>query len=95
MKYSTAFTSWFVVFSMSFTRWASATPKPEAIPSSNAASSAARGGHSGMPGCAQSAASHAHSTATRLFTRPYSENTSRKASTFEPYRPSRGEIAVN
>ena len=84
MKYSTAFTSWLVVFSMSFTRWASATVKPSAICASADASSAVSAGHSGRPGCAHSAASHAHSTATRRFTRPYSEKTSRSSSTFEP-----------
>ena len=84
MKYSTALTSWFVVFSMSFTRWASATEKPSASARSCAASASESAGHSGRPGCAASAASQAHSTATRRFTRPYSEKTSRRSSTLDP-----------
>ena len=78
-KYSTAFTSWFVVFSMSLTRCASATENSDAIARSTLRSFAESGLHSLISFASHRASSHVHSTRTRRLTRPYSENTSRSS----------------
>jgi hypothetical protein len=71
-KYSTALTSWLVVFSWSFTAWASAREKSAATASSAARVAAEKAGTSAMAGSAARALSHSISTLTRYLISPNS-----------------------
>ena len=82
-KYSTAFTSWFVVRSISLTRAASSTENDAAMPRSALRSAAESGLHSRTPFAAQRASSHVHSTRTRRRISPYSEKMSRSSAHFD------------
>src|SRR5690606_14676133 len=93
MKYSTALTSWLVVFSMSLMRWASASLKPAAMSSSRALAAALKGGTSATPGWAARHCSQRISTITRYLIRPSSLKVSRSGAVLAPKRPSMGEMA--
>ena len=82
-KYSTAFTSWFVVRSISFTRRASAREKSAAIACSAARSPDESAGHSAISAASHKASSQAHSTRTRRLISPNSEKTSVNSAHFE------------
>mmetsp|Transcript_5301 Transcript_5301/g.9544 ORF Transcript_5301/g.9544 Transcript_5301/m.9544 type:complete len:225 (-) Transcript_5301:297-971(-) len=93
--YSTAFTSWLVVRSTSFTACASSTLQLLARSSRKAFVASLKGGTSSTSGSSDSICSHRISTVARALMRPNSEAVARRPDTFPPYRPSIGPIAVS
>ena len=94
-KYSTAFTSWFVVRSISLMRMASSTLNSATILSSSAFDVSVKAGTSSICGLVDSICNQRTSTSTRYFNKPYSLKILRNSTLLPAYRPSTGEIAVN
>ena len=79
-QYSTAFTSWLVVRSMSLMAWASASEKAVTLPRSKSRALIESGANSGSP-ASDSAMNHSTSTCTRRCIRPYSLSSARSGAT--------------
>ena len=94
-KYSTAFTSWLVVRSISLMRRASSTENSATMLSSSLCDWGEKSGTSVIPSSLDSFCNHLTSTSTRYLSRPYSLKIDRNSPVLEAYRPSTGEIAVN
>ena len=94
IKYSTAFTSWLVVRSISLMWLPSSSEKSATIASICAIACSESGATSSICGWFDNDLIQANSTSTRARIKPNSLAIGRSASTLDAYRPSIGEIAV-